>query len=353
MQLRSTVLCLALALSATAAAQDGVLVAPTDPDIAYVGRFDLRDPHEARAAWPGTMVTLRFSGTGLSATLRTIENGWVQVVVDGKPTKSIEVAKAATSYVVAEGLRDGEHTVTLCKRTEAWSILGFGGFTLPSGATALKPTARPDRRIEVYGDSITCGYGNEAASAAEHFSAATANAWLAYGSVAARTLGAEPSLIAVSGIKLAGDNALPPRHDDILRPWDGGTPKADWSAWVPQVVVINLGTNDFGGGIPDEHAWCDAMRAFVTTLRGHYHDAHVYLATGPMLTGDALETLKRWLDGIAADAAKAGDARIHRIDFPPQRQEDGFGADWHPSVKTHQRMAELLAEAVRRDLSWK
>ena len=35
------------------------------------------------------------------------------------------------------------------------------------------------------------------------------------------------------------------------------------------------------------------------------------------------------------------------VDFPLQKDEDGIGADWHPSAKTHRKMAELLTEELK------
>ena len=50
--------------------------------------------------------------------------------------------------------------------------------------------------------------------------------------------------------------------------------------------------------------------------------------------------------------ARIGDSRVKRIDFEPQRIEDGIGSDWHPNVKTHTKMAAVLTEALRKDLGW-
>jgi hypothetical protein len=61
----------------------------------------------------------------------------------------------------ASNLPNTEHTLTLVKRTEA-SIgsCQFLGFEL--GGELLPAPARPARRIEVIGDSICCGTGDEA-----------------------------------------------------------------------------------------------------------------------------------------------------------------------------------------------
>ena len=49
---------------------------------------------------------------------------------------------------------------------------------------------------------------------------------------------------------------------------------------------------------------------------------------------------------------KDGDAKIHYVEFEPQDQKNGLGSDWHPSVKTHQLMADKLVEALKKELGW-
>lgn len=344
-----------LAAAAVSAAEPAltVAVAPKDPALSYLGRFDFSDAAHARSAWPGTAVTLRFSGTAVGAKLHSTGADWVQVVVDGAPGKAIELTKEPKTYVLAQDLPAGEHTVQVVKRTESWSMLLVGGFVLPADGKALPPAKRPERRIEFYGDSITCGYGNLAAKPQEKFSPTNSDNYLAYGPVAARALDAEWSCIAVSGIKLLAPdgNDLRKRYAGVLTAWDPAPAWSRWSEWTPQAVVINLGTNDVGAK-PEEKAWTDAMRGFIATLRGHYPDCHVYLVTGSMLTGDGLALIKRCLDSVATELTAAGDTRIHRLDFEPQRMEDGIGADWHPGVKTHAKMAEKLAAALKKDLGW-
>jgi lysophospholipase L1-like esterase len=328
-----------------------VAVPASDPNLRYIGRFD-RAGAVARCAWSATSITIRFKGTAIGARVASGGAAFLQVVVDGKAGDTVAVPKQEELVVLAKGLPAKEHVVEIVKRTEATQgSMSFAGFALEPGGAALPLPKRSDRRFEIYGDSITCGYGNEAKSQDEHFTPATENAWLSYGPAAARALGAECSLISVSGIKLWPDNDLPPQHDNVLVSWDNG-PKANFKEWVPQAVIINLGTNDFRNGPPDEKGWCDAMRGFIKTLRGHYPGCHVYLATGSMMNGAQLDTLKRWLDGIVDGLAKAGDKKIHRLDFDTQQMSDGLGADWHPSVKTDQIMGEKLAAALRKDLGW-
>src|SRR6185295_687477 len=119
--------------------------------------------------------------------------------VDGQPASVIVADPAKTVYAAATGLPDKEHTLELFKRTEP--LVGttqFLGLQIPKGKLLPLP-ARAKRRIEIVGDSISCGYGNESANQNEHFEPKTENNYLAYGAVAARAVGAEYVSVAWSG----------------------------------------------------------------------------------------------------------------------------------------------------------
>jgi lysophospholipase L1-like esterase len=331
-----------------------VSIGATDPNIQYVGRFDTRDPSGPRCAWSNSMVRLKFTGTALNVKLAdTGQNQW-QVIVDGKPGNFIKSKGRAAVYAVAAELPQGEHTAELVKRTEAFNgATQFQGFELSAGGSLLPlPAAR--RRIEIIGDSITCGYGNEGKDEKERFSPNTENGYLTYGAITARELGADYICVAWSGKKMWPDDTIPELYDLTL-PQD---PKSQWdfSKWIPDVVVINLATNDFGRKIPDEKGWTGAYESFLARVRKNYPSAEIYVASGSMM-GDwdqtkPLTTLKKYLAKIVADRKAAGDAKVHEIDFAPQDRKDGLGSDWHPSVKTHQIMAKKLADTLRRDLDW-
>ncbi len=343
-----------LASCATADSQLPVTVAPNDSKIHYIGRFDTQDAAGPRCAWSNSTVALKFVGTALGAKLADSgENQW-QVVVDGKPTKILTTKGKGASYRVADGLPPGEHTVELVKRTEAFcGNTQFLGFQLSEGGTLLEP-APAKHRIEIIGDSISCGYGNEGKSETEHFSPTTENAYLTYGAIAARELGADCVVVAWSGRKMWPDNTIPAIYDLAL-PQDKSS-TWDFKKWTPQVVLINLATNDFGRGIPEEKAWTEAYEAFIARVRKHYPDAEIYVVSGSMM-GDwnatkPLTTLKKYLAKIVADRKAAGDLKIHELDFAQQDRKDGLGSDWHPSVKTHELMAKKLVDTLKQDLGW-
>lgn len=342
-----------------------VQVPPDHSGLSYSGRFDKKNPGAAVCAWPASAVTLRFRGTAANANLGVGGNR-VQVIVDGKPVKVLtgdpkEAAGAAPTprlYSLATGLPDGEHVVTLLKCTEAsCGNVQFTGFQLSEGATVL-PTVAPTRKIEVIGDSISAGYGNEAASQGEHFSAATQNAYWTYGAIAARAAGADYTCLAWSGRKLWPTFTLPSIYDltlprDPASAWGGDTKK-------PDVILVNLCTNDFNSKEAfDLEGWVGAYHEFIARLRKDAPDATIYCAIGPMLTdsypagAQAATKARQCIQRVVKESNDRGEAKVHFLEFATQNPfVDGVGADWHPNIGTHQKMADKFLAALKQDLGW-
>jgi hypothetical protein len=67
----------------------------------------------------------------------------------------------------------------------------------------------------------------------------------------------------------------------------------------------------------------------------------------------ARSTSIRYLKRIVRECNEAGDARVKYLEFVEQNVNlDGVGADWHPSVKTNQKMAAKFTAAIKADLGW-
>jgi len=333
-----------------------VEIASTDPKLHYMGRFDLGNASGPTCAWSGSAIALRFHGTAINAKL-LLGNNRFEVVVDGLPTKVLVGTAGKNLYNLASGLSDSDHTVMLFKDTEAnVGMASFQGFQLSQGGTVL-PYPSPSRQIEVIGDSISCGYGNEAASNKEHFSPATENAYWSYGAITARAFGADYTCIAWSGKKLWPDNSIVALYDRVLPTLDKPVWKFD--SQKPNVVLINLCSNDFGPGNPEQEGWVKAYHAFVDQVRKNYPDATIYLALGSMMSDDwprdrhALSTARGYIQRVVGECNTAGDAKIHFLEFEVQNAAvNGLGADWHPSLKTHKVMAQKFIDALKKDLGW-
>lgn len=327
-------------------------------DLAYVrtvGRF-VQEREGLRFAWSGSSFVVRFEGTMLRVRLRdegkNLMNA-LQVVVDGEPRSVLRPAKDKAVYDVVEGLSRGVHEVVLEKRTEArvgeMVLLGVetdGKLLAPAAAGA-------ERRIEIVGDSISTGYGNEGPGPRCTFDARQQNEFLTYGAITARALGAEHTTIAWSGktlyeMRQLFPRALPEREDSV---WDT-------SRFQPQLVVVNLGTNNFANVDPGEQKFVDLYVAIVAKVREAYPSALVVAALGPMLTDNypegrhSLTQARKYMKAAMKKIEAGGDRNVVMLEFPEQRVADGLGCGFHPSVKTHKMMAERLTALARERLGW-
>lgn len=331
--------------------------APTTPappaTVRYVGRFDTSDPNAVRFAWSGSSIVTRFKGTGISARMKD-EGGrnYFQVIVDGEPKSVLKTDPTKEVYPLVDGLPDGEHEVALYKRTEArvGEIL-FRGFD-PKG-TILPVPQGPERRIELIGDSITAGFGNEGPNATCPFVPSEENQYNTYGAIAARALGAEHVTIAWSG-KTIGEmteyyeRTLPARPES----------KWDFKAWIPHLVVLNVGTNNFAVFDPGQERYVRVYTALFNRVRAAYPSALIVCLLGPMLSDaypvgkNNLTLARKYMQATMEKIRASGETNFEYVELPEQKHSDGLGCGFHPSVKTHKLMADRLVGVAKEKLRW-
>ena len=323
-----------------------------------IGRFDTSDAAGPKFAWSNTTIKANFVGTGISVNLKSSGDNWFNVIVDDVVQKPINVTSTTTGPIVlVSGLEKGKHTIELVKRTEA-SVgeAQFLGFQVSDGEL-LNPQKPSSKRILFIGDSITCGYGNEGTNPNESFTTKNENASFSYGALTAKLLGADPMTICWSGKGVLRNyggsttDVMPELYNQVLP----SNKNLIWNPkkWVPQVVIVNLCTNDYSVGIPDKTAFTAAYSKFIDNIRSEYPKADIYCAIGPMLSGENLYSARDYISGIVTLKESSRDKKVHFIEFPQQDSSNGLGEDWHPSVKTHELMANQLAEKIKTDLGWK
>lgn len=222
----------------------------------------------------------------------------VDLSIDGgEPTVISNVA--GTSISTPSGLSQSSHTVVLHKRSEAIFGSIFLGNITTDGTLGLN--VAPARKIEIIGDSITVGYGLDGTYPCTNTAAVEDNP-LTYGALAADALGADYSVVAWSGKGLTRNFATGSPDTSPLMPelyTRYGANDADDSytfpaVSTPDVVIINLGTNDFSylsytttGQSYDARAplnpatYTASMVSFIQSIQTHYPNAHFFLLTSP------------------------------------------------------------------------
>jgi lysophospholipase L1-like esterase len=325
----------------------------TAAGVRWLGRVDtVTDPDHPRFAWSATGFVAGFTGGSFSVTLANDGPFVFKAIIDGEPQPPFAATAGEATYLLADSLAPGSHTVILQRQTEGWyGNSQLRGLMVDGGALA-PPPAPTGRLIEVVGASVSCGYGNLGASPCG-FSYASQSAFDAYESVAARAVGAELSVVAISGrgVYRNSDGSLsgtmPLLYDRVVA--TAATPAWDFRP-TPQVVVINLGKNDLATGDPGT-AFVDAYVAFTGLLRARHPGAFIVCTTGPNL-GDAAHAVQLAYVGTAIDARHAeGDDQIELLDWPEDTVDDQ-GCDGHPNATKHQTMGDALAALLRARLGW-
>lgn len=337
----------------------GEVVKATNPLIQYVGRVSFAKNETASFNFPGTSILARFQGSSLKMICRPM-TGYFMAQVDGcEPFKVGFNAERDSVVTVAAALPKGEHQVKLMYVIEGlFRTPEFRGFVLDKGCSLVKSPDLPERKIEFIGNSITCGYGVESIEMTDPFEDETENHWLTYANIVSDSLKAQHTSISRSGIGVYRNYNGPKTGDADNMPWqyeytlfDQHDEKWDFAKYQPQLVCINLGTNDLSTRNYDIQLYEKNYRMFLKTVRSKYPHAKIVMLTGPMLGEKESSKQRTVLDRICADANKT-DKNIYRFDFSFQKGDLGYGASWHPSMLQHRKMAAELLPFLRKLMNW-
>lgn len=236
------------------------------------------------------------------------------------------------------------------------------------------------RKIEFIGDSITSGEGSIGAQKEEDWVSMLFSAGHDYAVLASDALDAEFHIISQSGwgTYVSWDNhpecTIPPIYEQVCglmwgeRQRELGCAEAyDFSAWQPDVVVINLGTNDNGAFRQPAYTdpktgktyklevnaddtlnqtsvriVQDTMKQFLYTLRKDNPQAFLLWVYG-MLGHELAPAIEAM---VAEYRAESGDDNAAFL-LLPNTEGDAVGARWHPGLPAHQAAAHVITEAIR------
>jgi lysophospholipase L1-like esterase len=329
-----------------------------EPGIKYIGRFDFSEVEGPKFAWSASTIAARFYGTKVSAKLKSFGDNYFLAVIDGKiAINSLKLGEGEEkTFVLASDLKEGEHEVSIVKRTEFYlGTAQFLGFNFGEGQI-LSPPKELGRKIEIIGDSITCGFGNEAQNPEIEYDPKYDNAYLSYGAIAARELNAEHMIIGRSGFGLIRDfegnknNILPNVYSYIL---PDKNIKWEFDKFIPQIVVINLGTNDFNGSIPYKNDFVSAYMNFINKVHENYKEAKIICSIGPIIDGQSLEVTREYIkSNVVESLQKQNNDWIYFLEYKHQLENNGYGISYHPSIKTHKLMAKQLSNFIKNILIW-
>lgn len=328
---------LAMSRFAVAATGDG---SPTDQNLVYVGRWDRSVPSAPHSHWGGAYIRAEFTGTSLS--VRLGQRVDLAVFIDDHPVAMKPGVNGTVS--LASGLATGAHSAKVVARFQSDEIV-FQGFQLASGATTLAP-ARSRGLIEFVGNSITSG------------STTTNGNVSAFPWLVGEILGADRTAISYPGICLVGNghysgNGFPGIGQEIqyfklvtppITPTTTQPDAKDWDfgQYAPNLVVINLGTNDALSGnvsgasfqasyvnlMKKIRAKLPRTRIFAVRTFGGYEESQTKAAVDAMVSG--------------------GDRRVQYVNTTGWLERGDYGSDGlHPTDAGQAKVAGKLAAVLK------
>lgn len=317
----------------------------------------------------GTELIGRFKATHYDDSDR---QAYLIALVDGEedPTKGllIKLDKALDDYVLAENLDYGYHTVKLLKRSEATdsdtaltSIETDGYFTSPPKAKSFK--------LQFIAASSSAGYGNLGNSSTPKTSA-NSDGLRAFAYLTSYMLDADISIFSASGWGVSrGWNTGGMINESLNIPYAYQylginslgqvlTQAGQWdsSNYSPDVIVVNLGTNDFTStgyntlSAEDRQSLIERFKedyiSFLLLLNNMHPNALIIVAYGLMNetyyletpTLEIVEEVNRELNTHQVYSFLMEGAGTHG---------NAYGSNSHPNVGTSINVAEDLANFIR------
>ena len=239
------------------AAEDKTSIPATDENIRYIGRWMENEKGNMEGSWECQAV-IRFTGTSIQLKGAT---GHIRTSIDGAPYET---------KLKYSDLNEGEHILRIVAGAQQ-AFPTLKTILIDEGAKLL-PT-EDKLTIEFVGDSILEGYvvGNN-------------SVLNSYGHLIGEEMDVYRNIVAFGGITVTPNYGNPDKQGminryNMIKEYTQTAPVSDaWdhSQFRPDVIVVNLGTND---GAVDSSNFRMNYMVLMTTLRAAQPDAKIVFMT--------------------------------------------------------------------------
>ena len=338
-------------------------VTPDASNVKLIGRT-LEENGVLWLAQSASGVEFTFKGTELSVDIKgdgaasgdADSQARFAVYINGERKLDEMVDSSEKTYDIFSADSEEEVTVKIIKLSESANST-FGIENISFVGSEISPTPAKDLKIEFIGDSITCGYGVDDEDRDHHFSTKTEDATKTYAYKTAEAFDADYSFVSYSGHGIISgytadgkkneQSLVPPVYEQFTKTYGSSngyydeTTPWDFSSFVPDYIVINLGTNDSSYVKTKEarQEFIDGCEDFIKQVRNNNPDAYIFWALGTM--GMNLNSSVK--KAVEAYIEETGDDKVTFIALSQQNgDKNGYAADWHPTEATHTEAAEKL-----------
>ena len=338
------------------------LVPPSESKINYYGRIDFSDEENPEFCWSGVIIEANFTGSVIGMKIDH-QNAYYDVVIDDFIDTIIKIT-SDDKYIFASNLSESIHTVRIKLRSEDHLSTGsFKGLIIDDNQELKEPPPKPLRKIEFIGDSYTAGYGIESPDRVcdpEQLNRYT-NVNVTFAAKVTESFHAQSIILGWSGsglVKNYNTQTTQKRSPDPFPYYYGrllgASDNKEWnfSSWIPQLVVICLGTNDYTHNRnpqtnppPDDSMFIGDYHRFIDRIKTNYPDASVIC----MSTGN--ETFEKNVKEVVSQQHTIyNNPNVYFAPYPTSLTNTG--CDWHPSVEDNEKVARILIDTIMVKMGW-
>ncbi|OOM77541.1 endoglucanase E precursor [Clostridium puniceum] len=336
--------------------------------------------------WTGSGIELNAKGSELWIEVESdydIYEPWISIVINSVPVSRQMLTGGKQWLCVFRGMNESVvKNIRVVRDVQAMSedpstlmqihAVKFDGQFLPIEEKPYK--------IEFIGDSITSGEGAIGAKQEEDWISMWFSGVNNYTAMTSEAMNAEHRIISQSGwgVLTSWDNNpnsnIPEYYEKICGLLTGKKNKAlgafkenNFESWQPDIVVVNLGTNDAGAFYSPEwkdekngkiykqrlnedgtfneedlNSFEESVLNFLVKIRRYNKKAHIVWIYG-MLGIPMMPAIYRAVDKYIK---KTGDIKTSVFQLP-NTTEETVGARSHPGILSHERAAKSLTEYLK------
>jgi lysophospholipase L1-like esterase len=348
-------------------------------------------------AYSGAGAAFTFVGTKLDITFAGNQTGAggknarIAVYVGGERKADILMAQKERTVTVYYNKTEltTPIEVRIIKLSESSeSLAGIKKITVTAFSDyGIKPAAQKTLKMEFIGDSITAAYGIDDIGNKESFKTATEDVTKTYVYKTAKAFNADFSMVCVSGIGIISNgvqnngnkntnNVMPLIYDKTgsqtylgeERLPGGLTPLSqvwDFNKFQPDIVVINLGTNDNGYVTWSNkthitargNEFAEGYVKFLKDIRAKNPNAKILCTINLMSAEDIWPYIQKAVSDYKAQTGE-NDSNIAAFKLPAQDvgwngvTGTNIGTDWHPLENSNVKAAKALVTEIERFTGW-
>jgi lysophospholipase L1-like esterase len=332
------------------------LVSPADSKINYYGRVDFSTPATPRYGWSGVIIEANFTGTTIGMKIEHPDAYYI-IEIDGKLDTVVNI-KTAGEYIFSKKLTENNHAVRIKLRSEDHYTVGtFQGLLLADGQHLNDPPSKPLRKIEFIGDSFTAGYGIESpgVQCTQDEVKKYTNVFKGFTTNVTEAFHAQNVILGWSGAGMVRNYGYDKKRSDDPFPFyydrlygnANDQKKWNFSQWVPDLVVICLGTNDYSTTPhPDDSMYLGDYHKLINRILTNYSSDVPVLCVS---TGDA--TFEKNVKKIVSEQKSVySHSKVFFAPYPTGLSYDVCHS--HPSMSDNGKIAKALIDTIMNTTGW-